>query len=334
MDERKDKDELEVRLGAAFAIVAGYLPAIKPIYGGVYLSSSHLADCKSFKVRLVCPPSPQQFRDPLRLALVLVVKQPWSLLSNSQTSSMPMLSNSLIALAKRSRFQGTEDPKETAEIVSLTRASLLCSVSGEAARRPEVVKMAHWLEVQLHKYGVVTEKRDLGKQELEGQTLDLPPAILGRIGDDPKKKTILIYGHFDVQPVRLTADHMAVDVLICFHIQAFKSDGWDHEPFTLHFDKETGKLFGRGSTDDKGPILGWINVLEAHHALGLPLPVNLRFCFEGMEESGSEGLDELIASEAGKGAQGWFGGVDAVCIVSADSHQYREEWSHYWKRRS
>jgi Cys-Gly metallodipeptidase DUG1 len=74
-------------------------------------------------------------------------------------------------------------------------------------------------------------------------------------------------------------------------------------------------MFGRGSTDDKGPIMGWLNVLEAHHKLGLELPVNLRFCFEGMEESGSEGLDEFIAKEAQKGTDGWFGGVDAVCIV-------------------
>lgn len=81
-------------------------------------------------------------------------------------------------------------------------------------------------------------------------------------------------------------------------------------------DNETGRLIGRGSTDDKGPILGWLNVLQAHKALGLELPVNLRFCFEGMEESGSEGLDELISSESAKGKAGWFGGVDAVCIVS------------------
>lgn len=74
-------------------------------------------------------------------------------------------------------------------------------------------------------------------------------------------------------------------------------------------------MFGRGSTDDKGPIMGWLNVLEAHHKLGLALPVNLRFCFEGMEESGSEGLDEFIASEAKKGDKGWFDNVDCVCIV-------------------
>ena len=79
-------------------------------------------------------------------------------------------------------------------------------------------------------------------------------------------------------------------------------------------DEKSGKLIGRGSTDDKGPVLGWLNVLQAHKELGIELPVNLKFCFEGMEESGSEVLDELIHSEVGKGK--FFDGVDAVCIVS------------------
>ena len=61
--------------------------------------------------------------------------------------------------------------------------------------------------------------------------------------------------------------------------------------------------------------MGWLNVLDAHRSLGIELPVNLRFCFEGMEESGSEGLDDLIKSEVEKGAEGWFHGVDCVCIV-------------------
>lgn len=59
--------------------------------------------------------------------------------------------------------------------------------------------------------------------------------------------------------------------------------------------------------------MGWLNVLEAHHAQRLELPVNLRFCFEGMEESGSEGLDDLIEKEVAEGE--WFKGVDCVCIV-------------------
>ena len=71
-------------------------------------------------------------------------------------------------------------------------------------------------------------------------------------------------------------------------------------------------MVGRGSTDDKGPIMGWINVLEAHHH-SMHLPVNLRFCFEGMEESGSQGLKEYLASPDGKE---YFAGVTDICIVS------------------
>jgi len=63
-------------------------------------------------------------------------------------------------------------------------------------------------------------------------------------------------------------------------------------------------------------VLGWVNVVEAHHKLNIPLPVNLRFCFEGMEESGSEGLDEFILEEVKRGKSGWFDGIDCVCIVS------------------
>ena len=97
-------------------------------------------------------------------------------------------------------------------------------------------------------------------------------------------------------------------------VQAFKSDGWDYEPFVLTNDKKTGRLYGRGSTDDKGPVLGWLNVLEAHRETKTELPVNLRMCFEGMEESGSEGLDELVHKEAGKGGLIDASTIDAICI--------------------
>ncbi|KAI0050313.1 CNDP dipeptidase [Auriscalpium vulgare] len=180
-------------------------------------------------------------------------------------------------------------------IQRLATAVEIPSVSGEPARRPDVVRMAKYLEEQLQAYGVETKQVDLGTHVMDGQTLPLPPAILGRIGNDKAKKTVLIYGHFDVQPAEL-------------------SDGWSWPPFTLTRDEKTGRLYGRGSSDDKGPVLGWVNVLEAHHQLQKPLPVNLRFCFEGMEESGSEGLDDLILEEVKKGKESWFDGVDCVCI--------------------
>ncbi|KAF8452392.1 hypothetical protein L210DRAFT_3383623 [Boletus edulis BED1] len=173
----------------------------------------------------------------------------------------------------------------------LADAVQIKSISGDAAYREETIAMGHWLEKQLKGLGVTTALKDLGQQTLQGQRLDLPPAILGKLGDDPKKRTVLIYGHYDVQP-------------------ALQSDGWATDPFTLVEKDE--KLYGRGSTDDKGPIMGWLNVLEAHQAQRLELPVNLRFCFEGMEETGSEGLEAFIEKEAAAGE--WFNGVDCVCI--------------------
>jgi Cys-Gly metallodipeptidase DUG1 len=89
-----------------------------------------------------------------------------------------------------------------------------------------------------------------------------------------------------------------------------KDDGWTTEPFVLTHDAKTDRLYGRGSTDDKGPVLGWLNVIQAHQQAGIDFPVNLLMCFEGMEENGSEGLDELIADEA----KAFFKDADCVCI--------------------
>ncbi|KAI1649177.1 Cys-Gly metallodipeptidase dug1 [Daldinia loculata] len=174
-------------------------------------------------------------------------------------------------------------------IERLRKAVAIPSVSSEAARRPDVVRMAHFLADELKTLGASVELRPLGKQP-DNPALDLPPAILARYGSDKNKRTVLVYGHYDVQP-------------------ADKSDGWATEPFTLSVG-EDGRMFGRGSTDDKGPVLGWLNAIEAHQKAGVDFPVNLLMCFEGMEEYGSEGLEELIQKEG----KGYFADADAVCI--------------------
>ncbi|KAK1770788.1 cytosolic non-specific dipeptidase [Phialemonium atrogriseum] len=171
----------------------------------------------------------------------------------------------------------------------LRRAVAIPSISSDAARRPDVVRMANWLADELVALGAQVELRPLGKQP-DMPELDLPPVILSRYGSDKNKRTILVYGHYDVQP-------------------AEKSDGWATEPFDLTVDSD-GRMFGRGSTDDKGPVLGWLNAIEAHQKAGVDFPVNLLMCFEGMEEYGSEGLDELIEVEAKK----FFADAEAVCI--------------------
>ncbi|GAB7358776.1 hypothetical protein MBLNU230_g4002t1 [Neophaeotheca triangularis] len=175
----------------------------------------------------------------------------------------------------------------------LSQAVAIPSISAEDERRQDVVKMGTFLKSQLENLGAHMEARDLGKQPHK-EYLDLPPAIIGRYPakKDDSKRTILVYGHYDVQP-------------------ANKSDGWSTEPFKLSVD-DKGRMYGRGSTDDKGPVLGWVNAIEAHQKAGVDFPVNLLMCFEGMEEYGSEGLDDFIIAESKPGK--FFSDADAVCI--------------------
>ena len=67
--------------------------------------------------------------------------------------------------------------------------------------------MAAFMEDQLKSLGVTTKLIDLGTETLEGHVLKLPPVVLGKIGEDPKKKTVLIYGHFDVQPASHSGEY-------------------------------------------------------------------------------------------------------------------------------
>ncbi|KAK2747896.1 hypothetical protein FQN57_001487 [Myotisia sp. PD_48] len=181
------------------------------------------------------------------------------------------------------------DNLSDAFIDRLRAAVAIQSVSAQEESRPEVVKMGLHLADQLRSLGAEVELRSLGK-EPGREHLDLPPVVLARYGNDSNKRTILVYGHYDVQP-------------------AFKEDGWATDPFDLTVD-EKGRMYGRGSTDDKGPVLGWLNVIEAHRKAGIEFPVNLLCCFEGMEEYGSLGLEEFVKEEGKK----YFKDADAVCI--------------------
>ncbi|SMR44015.1 unnamed protein product [Zymoseptoria tritici ST99CH_3D1] len=190
-------------------------------------------------------------------------------------------------------FYKTVDSLSEPFIERLRKAVEIPSISAEDERREDVVKMGMFLKSQLESLGAHVEARELGKQPGK-EYLELPPAIIGRYPakKDESKRTILVYGHYDVQPANL-------------------SDGWATEPFKLTVD-DKGRMYGRGSTDDKGPVLGWLNVMEAHQKAGIEFPVNLLMCFEGMEEYGSEGLDDFIIAECKPGK--FFEDADAVCI--------------------
>lgn len=142
-------------------------------------------------------------------------------------------------------------------IARLAEAVAIPSVSSTVEHRGYVHDMSIWLRAQLDKLDCYTELHYPGPQELEGNTLQLPPIVIAQYPRVPVKgkKTVLVYGHADVQP-------------------AILSDGWTYDPFVLtrvpNGDDEI--LFGRGSTDDKGPVLGWLNVIESFRATGQEFP--------------------------------------------------------------
>ena len=81
-------------------------------------------------------------------------------------------------------------------------------------------------------------------------------------------------------------------------LESYFQDGWNTDPFELT--EIDGKLFGRGSTDDKGPVIAWIAVLKVLKNLGIELPINIKFVLECMEESSSEGLEKGLEDNIDK----------------------------------
>lgn len=140
------------------------------------------------------------------------------------------------------------------------------SVSALPGHAADVARAAEWVAARMRRAGV------------EGVQV-LPtgghPVVYGEWLHAPGAPTVLVYGHFDVQP----ADPV---------------DRWRYPPFSAH--REAGRIYGRGASDDKGSMLLPILAAEAHLATAGRLPVNVKFLFEGQEEIGSPQLDAFIAA--------------------------------------
>ncbi len=102
-----------------------------------------------------------------------------------------------------------------------------------------------------------------------------PPVIFGEIGTG--SRSLLSYSHYDVQP----ADPL---------------DLWETPPYQATI--RDGKLFGRGTSDDKGDTLARIHAVEVYQAVYGELPLRLRFFVEGEEETGSPHLAPLAEKYA------------------------------------
>lgn len=120
----------------------------------------------------------------------------------------------------------------------------------------------------------VSEKlKNAGMEKVEIYPTDGYPVVYGEWMGAPGKPTVLIYGHYDVQPV----DPLGL---------------WDSPPFEP--DIRDGKIYARGANDNKGQNFLHIKAVEAIHKVNGELPVNVKFLIEGEEEIGSANLETFL----------------------------------------
>src|SRR5918911_2380723 len=149
----------------------------------------------------------------------------------------------------------------------LTRFLEIPSVSALPAHTADCRRAAEWLVAHLRKLGCPTV--DL----IEGPG---HPVVWAESPSVPGRPTLLIYGHYDVQPP---------DPL----------DEWVSPPFTPTV--RNGKLYARGASDDKGQVFCLLKAYEAVLEQSGKPPLNVHFIFEGEEECGGKVIYELLHKE-------------------------------------
>jgi len=137
------------------------------------------------------------------------------------------------------------------------------SISTDPAHKADTAACADWVAARLRGMGLVTTIHPTPGH----------PIVTARTLYHPGRRTVLIYGHYDVQP----ADPLEL---------------WHHAPFEPHI--ENGIVTARGATDNKGQILAHILGVEKTLREKGNLPVNLIFLIEGEEEIGSPNLPAFL----------------------------------------
>ena len=140
------------------------------------------------------------------------------------------------------------------------------SISADPTHKDDVVAAAGWVASRL---------RAAGAENISVMPTGGHPCVYGDwLHAGVSQPTILIYGHFDVQP-------------------AVPLELWTTPPFDPDIRDE--KVFGRGASDDKGGMLIPILSFEAMMKTDGKLPVNIKFIFEGQEEIGSPNMPDFVA---------------------------------------
>jgi acetylornithine deacetylase/succinyl-diaminopimelate desuccinylase-like protein len=173
------------------------------------------------------------------------------------------------------------DPGDAGYLQELAEFVAVPSVSRDASH-DTMLAAAQWLAGQL-------TFADGRVAETEGH-----PVVRGEWLGADGAPTVLVYGHYDVQPTGDLAE-------------------WETPPFELHADGDIVR--GRGATDDKGPVYMVLKTAQAFMAQEGGLPLNVKFLFEGEEEIGSPHLPAFVRAHAGE--------LAADLVISADGAMWR-----------
>lgn len=149
----------------------------------------------------------------------------------------------------------------TDELFQLLRIE---SISTDPSRKSDVKKAAKFLAGHLN---------IIGLDEVKLHETDGFPIVTAKKVVDPDLPTILIYGHYDVQPPD-------------------PEELWETPPFEPTV--KDGRVYARGSSDDKGQSFTHVKAVAAYLQTETDLPVNVKFIFEGEEEVGSPNLIPFI----------------------------------------
>ena len=160
------------------------------------------------------------------------------------------------------------------------------SISSQSDHDEDTKRAAAFVADELKELGLSVEVIDLGGH----------PLIYAETEIRPDRKTLLFYGHYDVQPV----DPLEL---------------WHNPPFDPVI--KDGVIYARGSSDDKGQVYTHIKALEAYIHTGEELPVNVKFIIEGEEECGGHSIYQYTEENPEKLA------CDAVIV--SDTTLYNEE---------
>jgi acetylornithine deacetylase/succinyl-diaminopimelate desuccinylase-like protein len=141
------------------------------------------------------------------------------------------------------------------------------SVSSQPKHAPDVKRCADWLATHL---------RQIGLENVRVINTPRHPIVYADWLHAPASPTVLVYGHYDVQPVEPLNE-------------------WRTPPFDPVVREQN--LYGRGACDDKGQLFAHLKAIEFYLRHSRRLPVNLKCLFEGEEEVGSPNLKPFVARE-------------------------------------